>query len=97
MIAEEKSLADLVAMLTGCERIAIDTEADSLHCYFEKVCLIQISGGAEHVLIDLSLRSTCSRSTTSFARGVLFFTVRITICGFCAARESLSRLISLTR
>ena len=39
-------------MLTGCERIAIDTEADSLHCYFEKVCLIQISGGAEHVLID---------------------------------------------
>jgi ribonuclease D len=52
LIAEEKSLADLVAMLSGCERIAIDTEADSLHCYFEKVCLIQISGGAEHVLID---------------------------------------------
>jgi ribonuclease D len=52
LIAEEKALADFVARLASCDRIAIDTEADSLHCYFEKVCLIQISGGSEHVLVD---------------------------------------------
>jgi len=52
LIAEEKALADFVAKLSACDRIAIDTEADSLHCYFEKVCLIQISGGSDHVLVD---------------------------------------------
>jgi len=52
LIAEEKALADFVAKLATCDRIAIDTEADSLHCYFEKVCLIQISGGGDHELVD---------------------------------------------
>jgi ribonuclease D len=52
LIAEEKALTDFVAKLSACDRIAIDTEADSLHCYFEKVCLIQISGGSDHVLVD---------------------------------------------
>lgn len=52
MIAEEKALADLTAMLSEQERIALDTEADSLHCYFEKLCLIQISGGTGHALVD---------------------------------------------
>jgi ribonuclease D len=33
-------------------RIAIDTEADSLHCYFEKLCLIQITATGRDVLID---------------------------------------------
>ena len=33
-------------------RIALDTEADSLHCYFEKLCLIQISIPGFDVLID---------------------------------------------
>lgn len=52
MIADEKALADFASKLSACDRIAIDTEADSLHCYFEKVCLIQISGGSDHVLVD---------------------------------------------
>ena len=33
-------------------RVALDTEADSLHCYFEKLCLIQISIPGFDVLID---------------------------------------------
>src|ERR1700759_2718661 len=33
-------------------RIPIDTEADSLHCYFEKLCLIQISVPGHDLLID---------------------------------------------
>ena len=31
---------------------AIDTEADSLHSYFDKVCLIQISIPGEDLIID---------------------------------------------
>ncbi len=33
-------------------RFALDTEADSLHSYFHKVCLIQVSAGGQHFLID---------------------------------------------
>lgn len=52
MIAEQKALEELVDELSAQQRIAIDTEADSLHCYFEKVCLIQISSGPGHWLVD---------------------------------------------
>jgi ribonuclease D len=33
-------------------RIAVDTEADSLHSYFDKVCLIQISVPGEDYIVD---------------------------------------------
>ena len=33
-------------------RIALDTEADSLHSYFEKLCLIQISTEHENILVE---------------------------------------------
>lgn len=33
-------------------RFALDTEADSLHSYFHKVCLIQVSVSGRHALID---------------------------------------------
>jgi ribonuclease D len=32
--------------------VAIDTEADSLHSYFDKVCLIQISAASDDLVID---------------------------------------------
>ena len=35
-----------------CERCAIDTEADSLHCYEEKLCLIQFSAAGNFAVID---------------------------------------------
>jgi len=39
-------------------RIALDTEADSMHSYFHKVCLIQVSANGHHLVIDpLSLES----------------------------------------
>ncbi|MDX1583744.1 MAG: ribonuclease D [Thermoanaerobaculia bacterium] len=34
------------------DEIAIDTEADSFHSYFDKVCLIQLTAGERDVLID---------------------------------------------
>ena len=36
----------------ACERCAIDTEADSLHCYEEKLCLIQFAAADQFAVID---------------------------------------------
>ncbi len=52
MISDPQGLADLIARLTPLSRIALDTEADSLHSYFEKLCLIQISTEHENMLVD---------------------------------------------
>ncbi|HEX7152407.1 MAG TPA: ribonuclease D [Thermoanaerobaculia bacterium] len=32
--------------------VAVDTEADSLHSYFDKVCLVQITAGEEDFIVD---------------------------------------------
>lgn len=39
-------------MLAPHARIAVDTEADSLHCYFEKLCLVQLSVPGGNWLVD---------------------------------------------
>jgi len=52
MIATDAQLAELIPQLAPHDRIAIDTEADSLHCYFEKLCLVQLSIPGHDVLID---------------------------------------------
>ena len=46
------ALAAVLPLLAPHDRIAVDTEADSLHCYFEKLCLIQITVGGKDLLID---------------------------------------------
>jgi ribonuclease D len=38
--------------VVGAPKIAVDTEGDSLHCYFEKLCLIQLSAPGQNVLVD---------------------------------------------
>lgn len=45
-------LAAVLPHFAPLPRIAVDTEADSLHCYFEKLCLIQISIPGHDFLID---------------------------------------------
>lgn len=52
MIADPQGLADLIARLAPLPRIALDTEADSLHSYFEKLCLLQISTPEGNFLVD---------------------------------------------
>ncbi len=52
MIATPAALDEFLECLAPHDRVAVDTEADSLHCYFEKLCLIQISLPEQHVLID---------------------------------------------
>ncbi len=43
MITDSAQLASLIEQIETVDRIAVDTEADSLHSYREKLCLLQIS------------------------------------------------------
>jgi ribonuclease D len=53
LIDSPSQLDVLVKELENEPDLAVDTEADSLHCYFEKLCLIQIStGDGRHFLVD---------------------------------------------
>jgi ribonuclease D len=52
LISTAAALAALTSDLARFDPIALDTEADSLHCYFEKLCLIQISFGEQDLLVD---------------------------------------------
>ncbi len=52
MIATPPELEEFLDRIADLPVVAIDTEADSLHCYFEKICLIQASTPREHTLID---------------------------------------------
>ena len=42
----------LLEAIGQANRVALDIEADSLHHYFEKVCLIQLSIGSSHYIVD---------------------------------------------
>jgi len=52
VIDTEEKLSELLPMLRAASWVAVDTEADSLHAYPEKVCLIQISTPAGEELVD---------------------------------------------
>ena len=52
MIATPTDLAGLVARVDEVDRVGVDTEADSLHCYHEKVCLLQIGSPGADELVD---------------------------------------------
>ena len=52
LIDSQRGLNAAVAALASAPALAVDTEADSRHRYPEKVCLIQLSDGAETYLVD---------------------------------------------
>ena len=52
MIETDAQLAELIPQLEAVDRIAVDTEADSLHCYYEKLCLVQLSFAGRDYLVD---------------------------------------------
>jgi ribonuclease D len=56
VIASAQQLADLIRRIQVADRVALDTEADSLHSYREKLCLLQISvppeGDCNDFLVD---------------------------------------------
>jgi len=51
-IDSNASLDALIASLRGADRVALDTEADSLHHYFEKVCLLQLTFLGRTCIVD---------------------------------------------
>ena len=52
MIADAKRLESVVAAIRGSPWVAVDSEADSLHAYPEKLCLIQFSVESGDFLVD---------------------------------------------
>lgn len=52
MIDTEEKLAGLLPVIRSAAWVAVDTEADSLHAYPEKLCLLQISTAAGDRLVD---------------------------------------------
>ncbi|HET6409554.1 MAG TPA: HRDC domain-containing protein [Chthoniobacteraceae bacterium] len=52
LVDTAEGLSEVAAAAAGFDRIAVDTEADSLHCYFEKLCLIQVSVPGGDWLVD---------------------------------------------
>src|SRR5712691_8720856 len=64
LISTGGQLADLLKKIEPVERVAIDTEADSLHSYREKLCLVQLSlPGSDYIvdpLADVDLAPLCT-------------------------------------
>ncbi len=52
ILTTTEEVAELAAKLQQEQVIAVDLEADSMHNYQEKVCLLQVSTEAETVLLD---------------------------------------------
>lgn len=55
-IDRQDVLDEVLDRVGSHEQIAVDTEADSLHSYFDKVCLIQISLPDEDLIVDPLVR-----------------------------------------
>ena len=51
-IDRQPPLDQAMDSVRGLPEIAVDTEADSLHSYFDKVCLIQLSSPGQDYIID---------------------------------------------
>lgn len=51
-VENAEGLARLTEALSATSRVGLDTEADSLHHYFEKVCLIQLSFSGSNYVVD---------------------------------------------
>jgi ribonuclease D len=52
LVVEASDLTALVAQLSRCPVIAVDTESNSLHAYQEQVCLVQFSIPGADYLVD---------------------------------------------
>ena len=75
VITDSAQLASLIEQIETADRIAIDTEADSLHSYREKLCLLQISvpaPGSRANRVDADLSAAPDRES---ARPVCDFIV----------------------
>ena len=51
-ISEPAAAEEAFRSLAAEKEIALDLEADSLHNYREKICLVQISSPSENIIVD---------------------------------------------
>lgn len=51
-VDSDEKMAGMIAGLKTAKIVAIDTEADSLHHYYEKVCLIQLTFDERNFIVD---------------------------------------------
>jgi ribonuclease D len=65
-VRERATMGKLIQRIGAAEGAALDTEADSLHNYFEKVCLIQLSFGGDDYLVD----TLCGLDPTGFSEAL---------------------------
>jgi ribonuclease D len=68
-----EALTPILATIAPHEKVAVDTEADSLHCYFEKLCLIQISVPGHDWLVDPLANMSIDPLFAAFAGKELIF------------------------
>lgn len=52
LLTRDDQIVALAEQLAQTDRVAVDLEADSMHSYREKICLVQITYGEETCLID---------------------------------------------
>ena len=82
VIASERQLADLIRQIQTADRVALDTEADSLHSYREKLCLLQISTPSAVILSNVEgSRGTASNVALPGSSPSLGMTVQ-SVCDF---------------
>jgi len=68
VISTPEQVGELISQIGPHDRLAIDTEADSLHCYREKLCLLQISLPEGDFLVDPLAGNDLSALADAFSR-----------------------------
>lgn len=51
-VGNQRDFDALLTRIANDTAVGIDTEADSLHSYFDKVCLVQLTGAGEDFVVD---------------------------------------------
>jgi ribonuclease D len=93
LVSSASELAKLISVLEPYDRVAIDTEADSLHCYREKLCLLQVSIANAPSMRGLTSNATSVDGVASSGKNALrdFIVDPLADIDFTPLRESLER------
>lgn len=51
-VQSEAELKELISHIRAAERVAVDTESNSLYSYYDKVCLIQLAWDDQNYVVD---------------------------------------------
>src|SRR5215472_16669437 len=93
VIATDARLSELLKNIDAADRVALDTEADSLHSYREKLCLIQISVPSAVILSNIEgSRGTASEVALRDGKPGL-----LPCGGYVAASSSLGTTVESVR